>query len=328
MTQLHPTVSVCIPVYNGQDYIAEAIESILGQTFQDYELIVCDNCSTDGTEKIVRSFGDSRIRYFKNEKNLGLVGNANRCIALSEGKYIYIFHHDDIMLPENLESKTNVLDANPEVGFVFSDVYWVNEKGDILSDWLAEARRDYVEKGRKVFYRYIRHMPRGALIFIGSVLARKRCYAELGGFREDLPHSNDNEMWLRLSLFYDVACVGKPLVKWRQHGTSTSSAWDLNIAWLEEHFLTTQIVFQDYRDKIPNWEKLKKQVTREFTIQALKKGVNACGRDNFQIGESYLRLAGKFSEDSLLAYKDYWRLKTRLMLGPEAAKLYRPLKRR
>jgi len=326
MNRLRPKVSVCIPVYNGQDYIAEAIESVLGQTFQNYELVVCDNCSTDDTEKIVYSFGDARIRYFRNEKNLGLVGNANRCLDLSEGEYIYILHHDDTMLPENLELKTKVLDANPRVGFVHSNVYWVNEKGSILSEWLDEARQDYIEDGKKVFYRYIRHMPRGALIFIGSVLARKECYAELGGFREDLPHSNDNEMWLRLSLFYDVACVGKPLVMWRQHGTSTSSAWDLNIAWLEEHFLTTHIVFEDYYEKIPNWKRLKKEVDNEFVKQALKRGVNACGRDDFQIGEKYLKLAGKFSTDSVLAYKDYWRLKTRLMLGAEAAKLYRALK--
>jgi len=226
MNRTQPKVSVCIPVYNGQDYIAEAIESVQAQTFHDYEIIVCDNCSTDDTEKIVRSYDDARIRYCRNEKNLGLVGNANRCLELSEGEYICILHHDDTMLPENLELKAKVLDENPQVGFVHSNLYWVDEGGNVLSEWLEDAQRDYIEDGKKVFLRYMKRMPKGALIFIGSVLARKECYVELGGFREDLPHSNDNEMWLRLSLFYDVACVGKPLVTWRQHGTSTSSSWD------------------------------------------------------------------------------------------------------
>lgn len=323
---MSPKVSVCIPVYNGQDYIAEAVESVLGQTFQNYELIVCDNCSTDDTEKIVRSFRDARIRYFKNENNLGLVGNANRCIDLSQGEYICILHHDDTMFPENLELKTKVLDANPQVGFVHSNVLWVDEKGGFLREWLDEARQDYIEDGKEVFHRYIRRMPKGALIFIGSVMARKACYDRLGKFRVDLPHSNDNEMWLRLSLYYDVACVGKPLVTWRQHGTSASSGWDLSDAWLEEHFLTTEIVFQDYRDKIQHWEKLRQEVGKEFATQTLKRGINACGRDDFEAGERCLGLARRFSRDSLLTYKDYWRLKIRLMLGSEGARLYRVFK--
>ena len=328
MNRTQPRVSVCIPVYNGQDYIAEAIESVLTQTFHNYELIVCDNCSTDDTEKIVRGFDDARIRYCRNETNLGLVGNANRCLELSEGEYICILHHDDAMLPENLKLKVKILDENPSVGFVHSNIYWVDEGGNVLSEWLEDARRDYIEEGKNVFLRYMRRMSRGALIFIGSVLARKECYVELGGFREDLPHSNDNEMWLRLSLFYDVGCVGRPLVTWRQHGTSTSSSWDLNIAWLEEHFLTTSIIFEDYRDKIPNWEKLKKEVEKDFAKQALLRGVNACGRDDFRLADEYLRMARKLLTYSLFGFKEYWGLKIRLILGHRATKLYRPLKKR
>ena len=78
-----PKVSVCIPVYNGSDYIADTIQSVLEQTYKDFHILVCDNCSTDNTEEIVRNFRDPRLTYTQNPKNLGLIGNANRCLELA-----------------------------------------------------------------------------------------------------------------------------------------------------------------------------------------------------------------------------------------------------
>ena len=76
---------MCLPVYNGAAYIAESIESVLAQTYGDFRLIVSDNCSTDNTEDIVRSFSDRRLTYVRNARNLGVVGNFNRCLSLAEG---------------------------------------------------------------------------------------------------------------------------------------------------------------------------------------------------------------------------------------------------
>ena len=104
MTGSHPPkVSVCIPVYNGSEYLAESIKSVLSQTYNNFHLFVCDNCSTDNTEEIVRSFHDPRLTYVRNAENIGLVGNSNRCLELANGKYVNIWHHDDVMLPENIE---------------------------------------------------------------------------------------------------------------------------------------------------------------------------------------------------------------------------------
>ena len=128
-----PRVSVCIPVRNGADYIAECLESVLAQTFGDFELLVVDNCSTDDTETIVRRYTDRRLRYIRNAKNLGLVGNANRCLQLASSEYVGLFHHDDVMLPENLARKVSVLDAHPGVGFVHSNVLLIDQKGRRLA---------------------------------------------------------------------------------------------------------------------------------------------------------------------------------------------------
>ena len=285
MDRVSPKVSVCIPVYNGSASIAESIASVLGQTFKDFRLIVCDNCSTDNTEEVVQSFHDPRLTYVRNEKNLGLVGNANRCLSLADGEYICILHHDDVMLTENLELKVRLLDDHPEVGFVHSNIFVTDAEGQVITQWVEDSRRDYIEDGMKVFHRYITRMDIGALIFIGAVLARRACYEQLGGFRLDLPHTSDNEMWMRMSLFYDVACVGKPLVKWRQHTTSASSAWGLDIAWLEEHFLATRIIFQEYQNQIPDLKSLKKEVDERFVKQALNERHNGLRKEQLRNGQ-------------------------------------------
>ena len=323
------TVSVCMPVYNGSAYIAESIESVLAQTYKDFCLIISDNCSTDGTADIIRKFEDSRIRYVRNEKNLGLVGNHNRCIELSETKYVNIWHDDDIMMPENLEKKITVLEKNPHVGLIFSNVEFIDEEGKELSyKWNEECRKDFLENGRIVFRKYLQTIHIGTLFFIGSVIGRKECFLRAGGFRPDYsPLTCDSEIFLRVLLYSDGACLGEPLVRYRYYKGNTTSKY-CGINFMEEHFKVVEKVFKECQDQIPNWKDLRTEVYKRFIKEALRRGINACGKDDFELGNKYLRLAGEFSENSLLRMKDYWGLNVRLTLGPKGAKLYRPIKRK
>jgi len=304
-----PKVSVCIPVYNGSDYIAESIQSVLAQTFENFHLIVCDNCSTDDTEEIVRNFTDSRITYVRNTENLGLVGNANRCLELADGEYVHILHHDDIMLPENLELKVRILDEHPKVGLVHSDVSFIDQEGKHLDLTKFDTKKDYVEDGITVFERYIMNMPVGASFFIGAVLARRDCYVKLGGFNPLIPNVNDSEMWMRMLLFYDVACVGKPLVKYRLHGmmtsTSINDAYGLNLPGLKEHFLASTIVLEQYKDRIPQWSKLKKQAFLAFSMKAVRRGAIFFRDGQFAESMATFRTALKFYPP-VFAKKVFW----------------------
>ena len=111
-------VSVCIPSHNGADFLPQAIESVLAQTFTDFELVVVDDSSDDASVAIARSFDDPRLRLHANPARLGLVGNWNRCVELARGEYIYLFHQDDVMEPDNLARKSSFLDEHPSAGFV------------------------------------------------------------------------------------------------------------------------------------------------------------------------------------------------------------------
>lgn len=115
MSQMTPTISVLMPAYNAADYIREAIDSILNQTFLDFEFIIINDGSTDSTEDIILSYSDKRIKYYANECNLGIVKTLNRGIDLSNGRYIARMDADDISMPNRLEKQIHCLEANSQI---------------------------------------------------------------------------------------------------------------------------------------------------------------------------------------------------------------------
>jgi glycosyltransferase involved in cell wall biosynthesis len=131
MTEHSPKVSVGLPVYNGEKYLRESIESILAQTFTDFELVISDNASTDGTEMICQEYAgkDSRVRYYRSENNIGGSNNHNRVFELSKGKYFHWFSDDDLFAPTFLEKSVAVLDHNPSIALCFSMFKVIDEYG-------------------------------------------------------------------------------------------------------------------------------------------------------------------------------------------------------
>ncbi|MEO8313435.1 MAG: glycosyltransferase [Pseudomonadota bacterium] len=304
-----PKVSVCIPVYNGGAYIADAIQSVLDQTYKDFQVVVCDNCSTDNTEELVRSFKDARVRYVRNDKNLGMVGNANRCIELATGEYVHILHHDDVMLPENLHLKVNILDRYPKVGLVHSDVMFIDGSGNPLDLTKFDAQRDSVEDGRTIFRRYVLNMPVGASIFIGAVLARRECYLRLGEFHPALPNTGDSEMWMRIALHYDIACIGKRLVKYRLHNQMTSTAINdsegLNATGLREHYFASRLVLDRYEGLVPRPDGLGRAVSVAFSMRALRKSLGLLRNGGHREGLRLLGAAFGFYP-LIFARREFW----------------------
>lgn len=128
-----PRLSIGLPVFNGEDYLAAALDSLLGQTFTVFELIICDNASTDWTPEICRVFGadDQRIQYLRNETNIGAAGNYNRTLALARGEYFKWASHDDVCHPEFLEKCIALLDARPDVVLCHSRSERIDARGEV-----------------------------------------------------------------------------------------------------------------------------------------------------------------------------------------------------
>lgn len=134
MTQFPPRISIGMPVYNGARYIKEALDSLTTQTYSDFELIISDNASADSTPEIIKKYAakDRRLRYYRNEKNLGLGANQNRVYALARGEYFMLAHHDDVRAPEYLERCLEILDHDPTVVVCYTKTQDIDENGNFL----------------------------------------------------------------------------------------------------------------------------------------------------------------------------------------------------
>jgi glycosyltransferase involved in cell wall biosynthesis len=132
-----PRVSIGLPVFNGEDYLEEALDSILAQTYSDFELIISDNASTDRTEEICRAYAakDERIWYFRNETNLGAAKNYNRVFELSSGEYFKWATHDDLCAPEYLERCVEILDREPDVVLCYPKTSIIDEHGGLVENY-------------------------------------------------------------------------------------------------------------------------------------------------------------------------------------------------
>ena len=217
-------VSVCVPTYNGADYIEEALRSIVNQSYQDFELLIVDDGSTDATLDIVQSFSDPRIQVHRNPERLGIPANWNRCLDLAGGEFVCVFHQDDVMLPDNLERKVQLLSADETLGFVHSAVEALVDESapSSFADWIEDATEDTVFDGLEYFRTLLLH---GNRVCAPTVMARRHALLEQSGFDKDLGFACDYAMWLRLCMTYRVGFLARPLVGYRWHGGNASHAY-------------------------------------------------------------------------------------------------------
>ena len=216
MTKKVPKVSVIIPTYNRAHLVGRAIRSVLNQTYQDFEIIVVDDGSTDNTEEVVKSFIDPRIRYIRHEKNKGAAAARNTGIKAAKGKFIAFQDSDDEWLPEKLQKQMKVFEnAPPRVGVVYTDMWRL--RGGERRYWHSPAIRP--EDG--IVYKQALDRVMG--IGIQTAVIKRECFAKIGMLDEQLPRFIDLELFVRLSKCYYFYHINEPLVNYYDTGKSISS---------------------------------------------------------------------------------------------------------
>ena len=205
-----PKVSVLVPIYRTrEDFLRAAIDSILGQTFKDFELILLDDCPEDSREAVVRSYDDKRIVYLKNDRNLGITPSRNRLIDLAKGEYLAIFDHDDVSLPTRLEKEVAYLDAHPEVGVVSS---WVGTVGG--GRIVRNPERDEDIRITLMWDCPVTH---------SAAMIRKSVLTENGiRYEEYFSPAEDYGLWCRLLPVTKFHNIPEVLFKYRDHAENTS----------------------------------------------------------------------------------------------------------
>ncbi|MGB7933334.1 MAG: glycosyltransferase [Gammaproteobacteria bacterium] len=212
-------VTVIIPAYNSAQQLPEALDSVFKQTYRDFEIIVVDDGSTDGTRELLEGY-KNRITYLYQE-NAGPSKARNTGIRAAKGRYLAFLDADDHWLPPKLELQIKLIESDPRLGLVFSDAeYFGGGESMVGSYWKQRGCYDQMisESGliRNAFSTLMRINP----IMPSTALLKRDCFEKAGGFDEGLRYVEDKDMWLRMSVHCFMACVPFPLVKRRVHGYS------------------------------------------------------------------------------------------------------------
>ena len=198
-------VTVVLPVYNGSKYLKETIDSVLNQTYQDFDFLIINDASTDTSEEVILSFADPRIKYHLNEKNLGSIGAPVKGMNMSETEYIARIDQDDIWLPTKLGKQIKLMDANPQIGICGTSI-------ELFGD----------RTGIKIFPITNEHLKVGFLFFCcmshPSVVFRKSFLVQTGvRYNEAYRLADDYKMWIDCIDLTQIYNIPEPLVRYRQH---------------------------------------------------------------------------------------------------------------
>jgi len=210
-----PLISVIIPVYNGEKTIQETIESVLNQTFTDFELIIINDGSQDATLEIVERSQDSRLNVFS-YPNAGQAASRNRGFSHASGEYISFIDADDLWTPDKLEAQLRALQDNPQAAVAYSWTKCIDESGQF------SRRGSHISATGDVY---------GKLLLIDFIengsnpLIRRQALIKVGSFDESLPAAEDWDMWLRLAACYEFVAVPSSQILYRQ----SANSWSANV---------------------------------------------------------------------------------------------------
>jgi hypothetical protein len=214
-----PRVSVIIPCYNGADLVGRALDSLLTQTYRDFEAIVVDDASTDATPDAVgrKRLSFSLLRYLRRETNGGVAAARNDGIRASSGEFICFLDSDDLYLPRRLEQAVDSLDHFPGIRAVHADCEIRGPAGEVLAQSMITAGR--CRKPLLTWRDVALHEP----VHTNTITVRRSCFDEVGLFDESLRRGQDSEMWLRLSYRHPIAQLPEVAAIWNRRETSWRS---------------------------------------------------------------------------------------------------------
>jgi glycosyltransferase involved in cell wall biosynthesis len=210
-----PMVSVVIPSYNHEKYVGEAIASVLNQTYQDFEIIITDDGSTDGTVQEIQKFKDPRIRLYCLEKNQGQFVAMRKCIEEATGEYVAVLNSDDAFLPTKLKKQVEHLDAHPELAAVFTYAAIIDDDGNDFTD-KTHFYYNIFKQPNRTRHEWLNYFfYKGNCLCHPSVVIRSECHKTIGHYEERFGLLADLDFWVRLCLKREIYVIPENLVKFR-----------------------------------------------------------------------------------------------------------------
>lgn len=206
---MNDLISIVLPVYNGAKYLQESIDSVLAQTYRNWELLIVDDCSVDETPTIARKYVelDSRVKYFRNEENLRLPRNLTKGFSLTTGAYLTWTSDDNRYHPEALERMYQALQKNPQAQLVYTSFNVINENDDLVETYIAKSPRLLV----------------GFNVVGACFLYTRKVYETVGNYDHEMILVEDYDYWQRVAQHFDIIAITDVLYDYRRHSGALSS---------------------------------------------------------------------------------------------------------
>ena len=220
-----PKVSVVVLTHNRPELLRRAVSSILNQTFQDFEIVLVDDASTDSTPEVVRGLGDARIKYIRHEVNKGEAGSRNTGVTNSSGQYIAFLDDDDEWLPEKLERQMRLLESSPStVGAVYTGFLKIDRLTNKAIKQVIPSKRGDI---------FAEMAGQNWVGTPSTIVLRKECFEKMGLFDEAIVFGTDYDMWIRISKEFHFEYIQEPLINYSVHENKMSRRPNLQIKGLQ-----------------------------------------------------------------------------------------------
>jgi len=250
-------VSIFMSSYNYASYLRAAIDSVLKQTFTDFELFICDDASTDASWSIIQSYTDPRIHSFRNINNRNDKEGMNKVILeLASGEYIAVHHSDNVWESEKLQKQVDFLDTHLDIGAVFTNAQIIGENEAPIEDASHAYYKIFDQPNRNRFEWLNFFFYHGNALCHPSILIRKKCYDECGCYRNGLAQIPDFDMWVRLCMKYEIHVISEKLVRFRVRSDEMNLSGNRPDARIRVQFEYLQVLENFLQ--IPDYQELVK----------------------------------------------------------------------
>ncbi len=300
-------VSIILPNYNYEQYLDQRIESILNQTYTDFELLILDDCSTDGSKSVIESFKDERIRVYYNETNTGSpFPQWDKGIQLSKGEYIWIAEADDYCSDTMLEELLNKAEASKSA-ICFAESIVVDGKGEEKGLWCdmnvkgpnkSIFNSDFEINGKEFIEKNL--IFENAIPNASAVLFKKKIYQDVGGVDKHIPNCADWLLWIKMLSKGNVAYISKPLNAFRRHGSSVINSIKRGEGnenkFYEYYSMTMRLELRKWLINI-NGNKILNKINDAYILKDLSRKIkwsksNQLTKENFKLSFQAFKISG------------------------------------
>lgn len=298
-----PKVTVIIATYNAIAYLPSTVDSVIKQTFTDFEVLIIDDGSTDETVEWVSKLVDPRVRLIS-QANQGVAVARNQGITGAQGEYVAFLDADDLWEPTKLEKQVKCLEENPLVGLVNTSIVNIDEQGKPLGAVNASDVEGNV----------LKYIVEENLILCGSApMVRRSCLEAVQGFDQKLMSAEDWDLWIRLAARYEFAVIREPLVLYRQHLNSKSNNIERHLKHrlkvIDKTFDTVARDLQPYKNRALGRAYLsvawKSLVQKDYKTSTMYRQKALSYYPQLRFGENYIRLTAMTTAKQLLGNQGY-----------------------